>query len=380
MKVLLIFSWLFFYFFNISAQAQTSPYLDSQAKTKSTPKVEIIPLSNEKTQPRGFFMNKEPAEANLQSGKYVDKIRQRGKVRCGTNLQLKSYAYYEDGDWHGIDADVCKALALAIIGNDKQIEMINITAGELVNALNTEKVDVMLSGVPFFAGLETSDQINIATVLYYEPQLLMVAEGMSKNIADYKGQKICIATGSDYYRNFDAFNAAKHLDSKYLSYADMTKVKEAFLLKRCQMVTGGALFLNGMKKALSKGKPTILPISIAISPVYALVSGNNAEFGKTTRWIINGLLLAEQYDINRRNLSFYTEHHNQEVRNLMGDEPQMWQNMGLRAKWISDAINSIGNYGDIYERNIGKDSDFKLPRNRNKLLKNGGILYPQPFM
>ena len=107
----------------------------------------------------------------------------------------------------------------------------------------------------------------------------------------------------------------------------MSKVREAFLLKRCQMVTAGALFLSGMKQSMLKSETKIYPDHIAITPVYALVRSNNEEFRVAVKWVLNALLLAEQYGINAQNINFFVSHNNPEIRNLMGDNPELWQNL-----------------------------------------------------
>ena len=146
------------------------------------------------------------------------------------------------------------------------------------------------------------------------------------------------------------------------------------------MITAGALFLGGMKQSMKISKAKIYSDQIAITPVYALVRSHNKEFAMAVKWIINALMLAEQYGINAQNLTFFASHNNPEIRNLMGDDPKLWQSLGLRSFWVNDAVRLLGNYGDIYDRNIGADSDYKIERRQGKLVKDGGIVYPLPFM
>ena len=146
------------------------------------------------------------------------------------------------------------------------------------------------------------------------------------------------------------------------------------------MVTAGALFLGGLKQSMLKSNTKIFPDQIAITPVYALVRSHNKDFRLAVKWILNALFLAEQYGMNAQNLNFFVSHNNQEIRNLMGDDPKLWQSLGLRSFWLNDAIKLLGNYGEIYDRNIGADSDYKIDRAQGKLVKDGGIVYPLPFM
>ena len=387
MKVLLTISTLICLSLSSSTWAQTAPYIDGTVPHNGYgSNVRIMPLAPQNTmQPRGYYYDntpKQPSAPRLNgnySGGYLDYIRSQDKLRCGTNTQLKSFARLEDGVWQGIDADICKAIAIAILGSSEKIEMVNIDAENVEKALINGTIDVMLSGIPFKATEEINGKIESAGIIYYDQQLLMVADE-DKEPEYYRGKKICLASGSDYYRNFEEYNMRHNLDVSYLTFNDMSRVREAFLLKRCQMVTAGALFLGGMKQSMLKSSVKIYSDQIAISPVYALVRSHNKELRMAIKWILNALFLAEQYGINAQNLNFFAAHNNPEIRNLMGDDPKLWQRLGLRSFWVNDAIQLLGNYGDIYDRNIGVDSDYKIERRQGKLVKDGGIISPLPFM
>ena len=384
MKVLLTISTLFCITLSSSAFAQSSPYIDAAPRPVSN--VRIMPVAPDNTlQPRGYRFGEAPAPvaqgapARHYSGGYLDHIRSQGRLRCGTNTNLKSFARLEDGTWYGIDADICKAIALAILGDSEKIEMVNVEAKDVSKDLANGRIDVMLSGVPFNALQEIQGGVENAGLLYYDQQLLMVSDE-EQSPEYYRGKKICLATGSDYYRNFEEYNMKHNLDVSYLTFKNMSEVKEAFLLHRCQMITAGALFLGGMKQSMKINKAKIYSDQIAITPVYALVRSHNSELRLAVKWILNALFLAEQYGINAQNLNFFTSHNNPEIRNLMGDDPKLWQSLGLRSFWVNDAVRLLGNYGDIYDRNIGVDSEYKIERRQGKLIKDGGIIYPLPFM
>lgn len=317
--------------------------------------------------------------ASLDPNSYVDRIKQRGRVRCGTNTQLKCYAYVSDHEWKGVDTDFCRAIALAILGDANKIDMRNVEDTDVAKALESGKVDVMLSGVPYAAKYSTQGVIT-SGLLYFDPQLLMIADSKGEKTEDFENKKLCVAESSDYLRNFEYFNAQFNLNSKYLKFPSIRKSREAFLLKRCDLMTAGAVYLNGVKQALTKSYITIIDKPIATTPVYAMVHQKHLDFAIAVRWIINALQLAEQYDINAKNIEFFRNHNSTEIRNLMGDNPELWQKMRLRPMWLDDAIQIIGNYGEIYDRNLGKGSNFKIERKEGNLMKNGGTIAPAPFL
>ena len=318
--------------------------------------------------------------ASIDPNSYVDRIKQRGRVRCGTNTQLKCYAYVSNHEWTGIDTDFCRAIALAVLGDANKIDMRNVEDSEVSKALESGKVDVMLSGIPYAAKYDVKGKMIPSGLLYYDPQMLLIADTKGDKAEDFENKKMCVAEDSDYLRNFEAFNAKYNLNTKYLKFPNVRKAREAFLLKRCEMMTGGAVYLNGMKQALTKSYMTIIPKSIATTPVYATVHQKHMDFAIAVKWIINALQLAEQYGITAKNIEFFRAHNSTEIRNLMGDNPELWQAMRLRPMWLDDAIQIVGNYGEIYERNLGKESPYKIKRREGNLVKNGGTVSPDPFM
>lgn len=310
----------------------------------------------------------------------IKAIRQRDRIRCGSNMQVKTYAHYEDGVWTGIDADFCRVFALALLGDNSKIEMVDVRPNEIANALNSGKIDVMLSGVSYSAATETSRQALSAGLLYYDHQILLVSKKLGETNDDLRGKKICISTDTDYYKNFDDYNMRYGLDIKYLTFANLPKAREAFLLKRCDMMTANGLTLYGILKDLPKAKAKIVKTYISLYPIYAFVRKDNHELQLAVKWILNALFLAEQYGISVRNLAYFATNDNPEVRNLMGDNPKLWQNLGVRPQWMRDAIKMIGNYADIYDKNLGQNSPYKLERREGRLVKDGGTIYPIPFM
>ena len=319
-------------------------------------------------------------EASFDPKSYVDRIRKRGRVRCGTSTQLKCYAYVSNHEWTGIDADFCRAIALAILGDSNKIDMRNIEDTEVSKALETGKIDVMLSGIPYAAKYDVKGKLLTSGLLYYDPQQLMIADTKGDKAEDFEDKKICVAENSDYQRNFETFNAKFNLNTKSLKFPTMRKAREAFLLKRCDMMTAGAVYLNGMKQALTKSHINIVQEPIATTPIYALVHQKHIDFAIAVKWIINALQLAEQYGITAKNIDFFRGHNNTEIRNLMGDNPELWQTLRLRTTWLDDALQIIGNYGQIYDRNLGKDSEYNIIRKEGHLLKNGGAISPDPFL
>ncbi len=320
------------------------------------------------------------APQSAQKRTYIEDMVWRNKVRCGSNLNVKSFASYDDGVWTGIDADMCRVIAQAVLGDNKKIEMVNVNPKDAYKMLDAGKIDVMLSGMTYSARIETSRQALSAGLIYFDHQMLMVGADESADLENFRGKKICISTDSDYFKNFDDYNMRYNLGISYLTFNTLDQAKEAFLLKRCQMMTASGLMLNGILKDLPSAKAKILPLQISMQPVYAFVQRDNQELRLALKWIFNALFLAEQYDINVQNLGFYATNDNPEIRNLLGDDEDLWTDLKVKPHWVREVISTLGNYGDIYDRNLGVNSDYHLKRGEGKLVKDGGTICPITFM
>ncbi len=310
----------------------------------------------------------------------IETIVWNNKVRCGSDMSVKTYAHKEDGVWHGIDADFCRLIAQALLGDNKKIQMVNVSQKNVSRALNENRIDVMLSGGSYSAKTETSKQALSAGLLYYDHQLIMVRADAPNKLSAYKGKKMCVSTDSGYYKNFDDYNMKHNLGIKYLTFDSLKKAKEAFLLKRCDMMTASGLMLHGIKKDLPNTEVKVLAEKISLHPVYSFVKKDNYELQLALKWIFNALILAEQYDINAQNMTFFNTNDNPELRNLLGDDTQLWEDLKVKPLWLKETISLMGNYKNIFDKNLGIDSEYNLDRGVGKLVKDGGTLHPIPFL
>ena len=183
--------------------------------------------------------------------------------------------------------------------------------------------------------------------------------------------------------NLEEYNARYNLDLKPLPFASSQRAKEAFLLNRCTLLTGNALYLtNTLKSTGIKDENTmVLPEVISVKPVYAFASKNNNALRISAKWILNALKLAEDIGINSSNIDIFIGVEDTSTKNLLGVNDALWNRFKVRdPQWVRKALKEIGNYGEIYERNIGKDSPLMMERRENNLLRNRGLISSQPFL
>lgn len=305
-------------------------------------------------------------------------------VKCGTDLSSSTYAYKnEDGFWKGIDVDLCKSFSLAIFGRSDAYKLVNVRSEDIDRALEAGRIDIMLGGTSYSAGEDIKSKATPVEVLYYDQQMFLAKRVDAANSMEaYKGAKVCTVAHSEDLGNLQDYSEKYKLDLADLQYGTPTKAREAFLLNRCKLITGNAIYLKSIQaKSFAKNEDVvILPESIAIKPVYAYVASDNKTLQVIAKWIINALKLAEEKDITSKNVNVFIGTKEASTQNLLGDNPKLWEKFGLKPQWVRQALNEIGNYGEIYEKNLGMSSPILVERNENNLMKNKGLIIPRPFL
>lgn len=311
-------------------------------------------------------------------------IQTRGLVRCGTDLQTKAFANKdEDGFWHGFDVDICKAISYGVFNRGDRFQMVDVAPENAAKALANNKIDVMLSGSNFSAKDEISLKFMPVDILYYEQQTFIAKKiPDAKSMEAYRGAKVCVVADSVDYHNLLNYSDTYKLDFNLLSFKTKKRAEEAFLLNRCQLLTGNAIVLQALKEKRfsSKDDVVLLPEPIAVKPIYALVDKNNNSLRIIIKWIFNALKLSEEHNISSQNVNIFIGAKDLSLQNLLGDNPELWGKFGLSPNWLRNALADIGNYGEIYERNFGSGSELKIERRGNNLMGNGGLIIAEPFI
>lgn len=312
-------------------------------------------------------------------------IGSRGLIRCGTDLSTRSYAYKdEEKVWRGIDADLCRVFSMAIFGNSGSFEMIDVQANEISKALSSNKIDIMFGNNAMNASDEINSKANAVDIIYYDKQVFLAKplEEEATSMAAYKGSNVCAVKNSEDLNNIYEYNRKFEAEFKPLSFINAAKAKEAFFLNRCPLLTANEIYLKGLAQSVvTKDKSMeILPEIVAYRPIYAYVNKENITLRIVSKWILNALLLAEAQNITSKNVDVFIGLTDNSTRNLLGAEKKLWLDFGLKPDWVQKAVRELGNYGEIYERNLGKDSDNKIERDKNNLIENGGLMKYQPFI
>lgn len=308
----------------------------------------------------------------------------RGEVRCGTDLSTRTYAYKDEyGEWKGFDADMCRLFSLAIFGDSSHFKLVHVSDPEISQALADGKIDVMFGNTALSAASELKSHANAAEILYYDRQMFLAeAKPGAKSMEAYRGSKVCTVGNSEAANNIRNFNRKYELDLKILPFRSAAEAKAGFYLKRCQLLTGNETYLRGLAQTVktSNSRSVVLPEVIAQRPIYAYVDRDNNRLRLISKWILNAPRAAEAEGMTAQNINIFIGNTDSGTRNLLGDTPKLWQAFGLRPDWVKKAIAELGNFGEMYERNLGKDSSLKIDRDQNNLIKNDGLIQALPFL
>ena len=312
----------------------------------------------------------------------LQEILKRGSIRCGTNLHTPGYAYIgKDKKWHGFDADICRVFSYAFFDDGESFELVDVPADQVEKALQTNMIDVMLGNVPYSASRSANKNIIPAGTLYFDRQEFLVKDPKeAKSMLDLVGSTVCVIERSEESYHLETYNRQYNLKLKPIRFSSLKKAKEAFWLNRCRMITGGEIYLKSMELQMKNSETLLIPEDISSYPVYAYVKRTNPSLQNTISWILNGLYLAESYRIASDNVDLFKTSQNASIQNLLGYEPRLWMKLNVQPKGFRSALKNVGNYAEIYDTNLGDDSELEIMRDEGALIDDDGFIVPIPFI
>lgn len=323
-------------------------------------------------------VNAQAADAGLHY------INTRGTVRCGTPSDNKIFAYKdEEGKWQGISVEICRIISTAVFGRSDRIKMVFVPENLVSKALATNKIDVMVGGMPFSASNEASTKAAPIDVIYYDRMVFLARDSKdAKSMQALKDEKVCIVQDIDDLNRLQAYNDRYQLNLQVMSYKTAAQARESFLLKRCRLFTGNAMLLQDMLLNTPSGMTGVemLPETIDERPFYLFADKDNTSLRSALKWIMNATKLTEEMGLTQENYSMSLTSKDPATRNLLGVDEKLWNRFKLEPNWVQIMLKERGNYGDIFEKSFGSKSRFNIPRGKNNLLKNGGLMTSETFL
>jgi general L-amino acid transport system substrate-binding protein len=322
------------------------------------------------------------AAGTAQAGPTLDAIKQRGQLICGVNTGLGGFSLPDSaGKWTGLDVDVCKAVAAAIFGDGEKVKWVPLTAQQRFTALQTGEVDILSRNTTWTLSRDTQLGLNFAGITFFDGQGFMVPKKLGvKSAKELNGATICVQPGTTTELNLADYFRANNMTFKPVVIEALQEVNAAFFSGRCDVYTTDASGLASIRKNdAPKGESdnyVILPEIISKEPLGPSVRHGDDQLLDIVKWTVFALIEAEEYGITKANVEqMAKESKNPAVQRLLGTTAGNGKAIGLDEAWVVNIIKAVGNYGEIYERNI---VPLGLPRGVNNLWSKGGLMYAPP--
>ncbi|OWJ59880.1 amino acid ABC transporter substrate-binding protein [Inquilinus limosus] len=321
--------------------------------------------------------------ASAQAGATFDAVKQRGFLQCGVNTGLAGFALPDSqGKWTGIDVDTCRAIAAAVFGDADKVKFTPLNAQVRFTALQSGEIDVLARNTTYSLSRDTSLGLTFTAINFYDGQGFMVNKSLGVSSAkDLNGATICVQPGTTTELNLTDWFRANKLDFKPVVIEKLEDVEAAFFSGRCDAYTTDASGLAGTRAAKAP-KPEdyiILPEIISKEPLSIAVRQGDDQWADITRWVFMAQVQAEESGVTSQNIDSFADSPDPTIQRLLGKTPGMGEALGLPENWAYNAIKQVGNYGEMFERNVGEKTPLGLKRGLNALWTQGGLQYAIPI-
>ena len=312
----------------------------------------------------------------------LDDVKKKGFLQCGVTTGLAGFAAPNDkGEWEGFDVDFCRAMGAAIFGDPGKVKYTPLTAKERFTALQSGEVDVLARNTTWTFTRDVNLGLTFVGVNYYDGQGFMVRKDLGvKSAKELDGASVCIATGTTTELNLADFFRSNGMKFTSVVYEKSDEIRAGYDSGRCDVYTTDRSGLAAQRSLLKKPDDhMVLPEVISKEPLGPLVRHGDDQWADIARWTLNAMITAEELGVTSKNADSMKGSKNPEVKRLLGAEGELGKQLGLDAGWAYNIVSKVGNYAEVYDRNIGPDTPIKLDRGVNALWTKGGILYSPPF-
>jgi general L-amino acid transport system substrate-binding protein len=321
------------------------------------------------------------AAGTVQAGATLNAIKERGFIKCGVSDGLPGFSYADEkGNYNGIDVDVCRAVAAALFGDATKVKFTPLTAKERLTALQSGEIDVLSRNTTWTSSRDSAQGMNFAGVTYYDGQGFLVNKKLGiKNAKALDGATVCVQAGTTTELNLSDYFRTNKMKFTPISYDKSDESAKSLEAGRCDVLTSDQSQLYAQRIKLAKpDEYVVLPEVISKEPLGPVVRHGDDEWLDIVKWTLFVMVDAEELGVNSKNVEEMKKSTNPDVKRLLGVEGDKGKDFGLANDWMAVVIKQVGNYGEIFERNVGKDSPLKIERGLNALWNQGGLQYAPP--
>jgi len=317
------------------------------------------------------------------AGATLDAVMDRGAVRCGVSGSLAGFSIPDSqGKMQGLDADICRAVAAAVLGDAEAVEFVPLSAQQRFTALQSGEVDVLSRNTTWTLTRDTALGLNFTNVTFYDGQGFMVRTDLGvTNASELDGAAICVQTGTTTEKNLTDYFRATGMTFDPVVFEGFEESVTAFVAGRCDVYTTDASGLASIRVSNVENPDdyVILPDIISKEPLGPVTRNDDDEWFDVVKWTVNALLNAEEMGISSANVDEMLTSDDPNIQRLLGVAPGMGESMKINEEWAYNAIKQVGNYSEIFERSVGTDTPLGFLRGVNALWTNGGLMYAPPI-
>jgi general L-amino acid transport system substrate-binding protein len=316
------------------------------------------------------------------AGESFDAVKERGHLIAGVNGDVFGFSMPDaNGRWQGLDVDTARAIAAAVFGDADKVKFVALTAVQRLPALQSKEIDVLCRNTTQTLTRETTNGLNFCAVNYYDGQGFLVPKKLGvKSAKELGGATVCVLPGTTTEMNAADFFRSNNLDWKPVVIEQASELNKAFFAGRCDCLTSDASQLAAHRSvAPNPDDYALLPEIISKEPLAPVVRHGDDEWYDIVNWTVMALIEAEEFGITSKNVDEMLKSNNPAIKRFLGVTPGMGKALGLDEKWAYNAIKQVGNYGEIFERNVGVNTPLGLERGLNALWTDGGLMYASPF-
>ncbi|WP_394061912.1 amino acid ABC transporter substrate-binding protein [Alcaligenes sp. WGS1538] len=319
--------------------------------------------------------------ASVQAGETLDAVKKKGFVQCGISTGIAGFSLADSkGAWSGIDVDACRAIAAAVFGDAAKYKVTPLTTQQRFTALQSGEVDVLTRNTTATIARDTTLGLMSAGVNYYDSQGIMVKKALGvKSAKELDGAAVCVQPGTTTELNLADWFRSQNIKFNPVVINNPEEAMRSFTSGRCDAFTTDKSQLASMRAAqASPDDFDILPEDLSKEPLGPMVRQGDDEWFTLVRWTLNAMLEAEEYGITSANVDEKAKSDNPNVQRILGVSGELGKGLKLDNKWAYNIIKQVGNYGESFERNLGKNTPLKLERGLNAQWRDGGLMYGWP--
>ena len=319
--------------------------------------------------------------SSAHAGTALNAIKERGYIKCGVSDGLPGFSHTDEkGKFSGIDVDVCRAVAAAVFADSTKVKFTPLTAKERLTALQSGEIDVLSRNTTWTSSRDSAQGLNFTGVTYYDGQGFLVNKKLGvKSAKELDGATVCVQAGTTTELNLSDYFRANKMKYTPITYDKSDESAKALEAGRCDVLTSDQSQLYAQRIKLAKPSDyVVLPEVISKEPLGPVVRHGDDDWFDIVKWTLFVMVDAEELGIDSKNVEEMKKSTNPDVKRMLGIEGDKGKDFGLANDWMAVVIKQVGNYGEIFDRNVGKGSPLQIERGLNALWTQGGLQYAPP--